>query len=126
MTPIEFMRIRKAVGKTQAQMAAALKVSRKTIVNWEREIFQIPNDIALQMAEQGLAPTALPKEKPKPYHTDFYGLYVLRREHLNEDHATAWHVCCTDCKLYDRPLPTQEDIAAIIERYPDIINGESK
>ncbi len=126
MTPLELKTLRKQYKLTQEQFAIAIGVKRLTVINWEKSRFQIPMDIEERLAQANLlVPTQKPA-KSKPYHTDFYGLYVLRREQLNEDHAEAWHVCCTDCKLYDRPLPTQEDIAAIIERYPDIINGESK
>lgn len=58
MTPIEFKRIRKALGMTQAELASRLSVSRKTIVNWENMIFALPDDISLLMTEQGLAPVA--------------------------------------------------------------------
>ena len=124
MTKDELLLQRRRKGLTQAQLATIVKVSRQSVINWEHGAFRIPADLVPAIIEACQEDVPVKPAKPKPYHTDFYGLYVLRRDQLNEDHAEAWHVCCTDCKLYDRPLPTQEDIAAIIERYPEIINGD--
>lgn len=72
MTPAEFKAIRKAAGLTQAEMAEVLDVSRKTLVNWEKGYFQIPSDIATQIAAKGLSKTKPATAKPLKYGAEPY------------------------------------------------------
>ena len=58
MSPEEFKKIRKAARLTQAQMAEHLGVSRKTVVNWENEIFSIPDNALDTLTEKGVSPVA--------------------------------------------------------------------
>lgn len=50
MTPTEFITLRKAKRMTQAEIAALLGKSRKTVVNWENGVFALPIDIVEQLA----------------------------------------------------------------------------
>jgi DNA-binding XRE family transcriptional regulator len=73
MNGSDFRKIRKAARMTQAQMADRLDVSRKTIVNWENDVFAIPDDALDTLTEKGVA--ALP-EAPKPISVKTHpGLY---------------------------------------------------
>lgn len=118
MAPEEFKRIRKAARMTQAQMAAYLDVSRITINNWEGGKFRIPDDALDKMAEKGL----LTPVKAKPYTSKFLAAYRNgRASPLNMDHATCWREIILAARRYGDPMPTADDIAAILAEWPDIV-----
>ena len=82
MTPDEFRKIRKAARMTQAQMAERLDVSRKTVVNWENGVFQIPDNALDTLTERGVAPAPSPARiidfKTHPELYKFEGKRVFR------------------------------------------------
>lgn len=117
MTPIEFKHIRKGLGLTQLEMARALKVTRKTVVNWENEIFRLPSDIALMMAENGVGavPTLAPKNAALTRDTiKYYG--EMRRDGI--PHARI--VALWASKNF---VPTPEAQAGILANWPDILEN---
>jgi transcriptional regulator with XRE-family HTH domain len=91
MTPEEFRRVRKAARMTQAQMAARLGKSRKTIVNWEAGTHTIPNDALDKLTERGIAPEATPTKPISPAtHPELYDPGVLKNTFLRNHKHPHW------------------------------------
>lgn len=94
MTPKLFAGMRKEAGLTQAKLAAYLGVSKRTIINWEDETYDIPEEAAAKLRELASAPKAAtpvtPKSHPQFYEATGYKS-MLRRNHKHPH----WFVGCT-------------------------------
>lgn len=120
MTPEEFRRVRKATRMTQAQMADRLGKSRKTIVNWETGVHDIPNDALDTLTERGIAPVP---ESVKPItpasHPHLYRPGVLRNTFLRNHKHPHWFATFT--RLLHHLTKAQEDAFDALIAYPDDI-----
>src|ERR1700744_4203233 len=85
MTPDEFRKLRKAARLTQAEMAARLGKSRKTIVNWENGVFATPADALDELVEKGVA--SAPELARNKLDDAFYEVYVHCRRNNRWTHA---------------------------------------
>jgi transcriptional regulator with XRE-family HTH domain len=121
MSPEEFRRVRKAARMTQAQMAARLGKSRKTINNWEAGIHEIPNDALDTLTERGIAPTAEPMKRVSPAtHPEFYDPGKVKYGFSRNIKHPHWFAQFTPLRHY-LPQATRDVFDALI-CYPDDID----
>lgn len=129
MTPDEFKLMRKAAGMTQAQMAARLGVSRRTVISWEAGEFNMPNDLADKIATEGLQAAPIVKHKPinEKTHPQCYRLHHAgryRRTHLHPHwylQSTALQAKWTpeQCAQADAFITTTEHFENYVPPAPD-------
>lgn len=121
MTGEEFKKLRKAARMTQAQMAERLEVSRKTIVNWENDIFAIPEDALDTLTEKGVATAP---EAPRPItlksHPDlfshaFKGIWQRNHKHPHWWIKSLWNFMTpAQQKHVDGMIATTTDLETMV------------
>lgn len=90
MLPDDFKKMRKAARWTQAQMAERLGKSRKTIVNWENDVFAIPDDALDILQEKGMSETPQISEISFKTHPEFYNASPKGPISRNHKHPHWW------------------------------------
>lgn len=113
----EFRKIRKAIPLTQEQMAQRLDVSRKTIVNWENNVFAIPDDALVTLTEKGVSPAPRPNVPVTPNsHPELYDPTprgAAKGFQRNHKHPHWWTK-----SLYNYMTQAQRDVAERIVTMP--------
>lgn len=132
MTPAELKAFRKGKQMNQAELASALGVSRKTVVNWEGGTFAVPSDIMARLAAAGALAHVATKQSTKA---------ELAREAHERHEIKVALMCYRSTRAYCRnhteamrhylinrsgPIPPFA-YAAIVAEFPDILtdpNGD--
>lgn len=121
MTNEELRRMRKAKRLTQADLAAAIGYSRKSIISWENGVHPIPDSVATKITEACVGSTPAPKA-PVALVRDTVAAYAkMRRAPNNFSHT---HIA--DMWQERGFVPCREACEQIATMFPDILNGESK
>lgn len=123
MTNEELRRMRKARKMSQADLAAALGYSRKSIISWENSVHPIPEHVAVKVLALcfDVASAAAPKESARLIRATLEAYRKMREPPNNFTHE--WIMDMWEGKGFTPCLAARQQIAA---EFPDILTPNSK
>lgn len=114
--------MRKARKMTQAELAAALGYSRKSIISWENSVHPIPDDVAVNVTALcfDIASVVAPKESAKLILSTLEAYRKMRAHPNNFSHE--WIMDMWEQRGFAPCFGARKQIAA---EFPDILNPPS-
>jgi transcriptional regulator with XRE-family HTH domain len=116
MTGEELKAFRKGKGLNQADLAGALKVSRKTVVNWENGVFAVPADIMDRLTLTGIV--AAPVKASAKLVKDTIDAYRKMRRNPGRFGTHVYIIGMWRDKGFE---PCREAQQLILAEFPDIL-----